>query len=201
MPLDNSGSQSFRTHRLKCKATAGTPGRISNEQTVAESTFVDYKLGKMPYIVQPNDGPAITDAGCCNNNVPADCSACAIMGGLLMSTAVYEAFRQNSIIRGSLPPVPSPYPVGGTVILLSAPSCNQNYIIDYLTLPQQVGTITITPSGYEVNRNCLVVGNTALQDIIVIFDQSVLYPTLDFRTDVTISGSIQPCNERIISTP
>lgn len=71
MPLDNSGTQSFRTHRLKCKAIAGTPGPLSNEQTVPESTFVDYKLGRMPYLVQPSSGgPVTTDAGCCGAACP-----------------------------------------------------------------------------------------------------------------------------------
>ncbi len=67
MPLDNSGTQSFRARRLKCKAIAGTPGRISNEQTVPQSTFVNYKLGRMPYLVQPSSGPVTTDAGCCGS--------------------------------------------------------------------------------------------------------------------------------------
>ncbi len=71
MPLDNSGTQSFRTNRIKCKSIAG--GRVqnasmplSNEQTAPESTFVDFKKGRTPYLVQPNGGPVTTDAGCCN---------------------------------------------------------------------------------------------------------------------------------------
>jgi len=72
MPLDNSGTQSFRTHRLRCKAIAGgiATMRLSNEQTVPESTFVDYKLGRMPYLVQPNGGPVTTDVGCCGAACP-----------------------------------------------------------------------------------------------------------------------------------
>ncbi len=68
MPLDNSNTQSFRTNRLRCKAIAGGPAamRLSNEQTVPESTFVDFKKGRTPYLVQPNGGPVTTDAGCCN---------------------------------------------------------------------------------------------------------------------------------------
>ncbi len=74
MPLDNSNDQSFRTYRIKCKAIAGgrvqnPTMRLSNEQTVPQTTFVDYKQGRTPYLVQPASGaPAITNPGCCNQN-------------------------------------------------------------------------------------------------------------------------------------
>jgi hypothetical protein len=208
MPLDNSNSQSFRTHRLRCKAIAG--GRVqnaamplSNEQTVPDSTFVDFKLGRMPYLVQPSSGgPVTTNAGCCSSGVaPVDCNVCSGMLGILTTLLQYDNLRTN-LTSGTLPDHPVGY--DGLVIILSAQSCGQNYTIDSLLIPQPLGPpITRNPSGYTTNRECVVFPNppTNKQDFIIIFDSSITYPSLVLDVDVTINGTIQPCGVPIISNP
>lgn len=203
MPLDNSNTQSFRTHRLKCKAIAGVPGPRSNEQTVAESTYVDYKLGKTSLLVQPNGGPVSTDAGCCIGGgvPPVDCNICSGMNGILTTLLNYDRLR-NNLTSGTLPTPPPGY--SGLVIILSAQSCGQNYNIDSLLIPQPFGPpITRNPVGYITNRDCVVFPNppTAKQDFIIIFDASITYPSLVLNVDVTINGNIQPCGVPIISNP
>ena len=205
MPLDNSCTQSFRTNRIKCKAIAGTPGPLSNEQTVPESTFVDFKLGRMPYLVQPNGGPVTTDAGCCGDGsggggivTPVDCNVCREMGGILATVNVYNDLR-STLTSGTLPVPPSGY--NGLVIIFSGPSGNQDYIIDSLIIPQDGGgNITISPTGYTTYRKCSFSQNpTFKQDFIIIFDENISYPSLQLSADITINGTIQTCDVAIIS--
>lgn len=208
MPLDNSNTQSFRTNRLKCKSIAG--GRVqnasmplSNEQTVPESTFVDYKKGRTSYIVQPSSGsPVTTDAGCCGGGgvTPVDCNVCRRMNGILATVNVYNGLRTN-LTSGTLPDPPPGYT--GLVIILDGPSGNQEYIIDSLIIPQSGGgTTTRNPTGYTTYRECVVFPNpsTLKQDFIIIFDGTISYPSLVLSADITINGTIQTCDVAIIST-
>ncbi len=201
MPLDNSNTQSFRTHRLRCKAIAGGRAQnvampLSNEQTAPASTFTDFKLGRMPYLVQPNCGPVTIDAGCCieSSNI---CATCPQVSGSLMPTTLYDN-TVRSLYNG-LPTVPVGYV--GLVIVLLAPACSQQFNISSLILPQPFGqTITYTPMSTPLYSDCTLIADPLLaQDFIVIFDPTVTYQNLVVSLDVTINGTIQPCNLQIVN--
>ena len=194
MPLDNSNTQSFRTHRLKCKAAAATPGPITNEQTTPESSFVDYKLGKMPYVVQPNAGPVTTDAGCCGSECDVLCITC--LAARYIPTTVY------STLITSLGPAPLPagynYQYVGIVIFKS---CEQTFDIQQLKDKDSQSIVNFS-SPITIARNIDLSGVFST----LTFPCDVL--TVPFAQDSTpggnnasfiVTGMVHPCNTAILN--
>jgi hypothetical protein len=202
MPLDNSGTQSFRTHRLKCKAIAGTPGPLSNAQTVPESTFVDYKLGRMPYLVQPSSGgPVTTDAGCCGG--VSDCLPCGITPVAIRNVfplSVGPQFPDQFGETVTVPPLPpSDYPLiacvgGGVGILVTVPPCpGASYTVTGLRLENN---LTIECISYLIGTgDASSIGGENPSDFIIAYpmtniscDDTTGQPLLSFTITITKNG-------------
>lgn len=184
MPIDNSNSQSFRTHRLKCKAIAGTPGPLSNAQTVPESTFVDYKLGRTPYLVQPNGGPATVDAGCCGSSCP----------GVVCSYIIQaQSISVDTYISNYLPFTNIPVQGGFTdsVILITMPGCGQQFNITGLsnTLDGNISFTEINVASGVTPPFPIPPPFPATFDIIVVFPTSIV----TVGQLITVTGTIEPC--------
>ncbi len=201
MPLDNSNTQSFRTHRLKCKAAAATPGPITNEQTTPESSFVDYKLGKMSYIVQPaSGGPVTTDAGCCGSS-GACTSACSGQTAIsnLFPLAFIPGFPQA--FGGTVtspPPPPVGYPLAtctfgnftGVGIIITVNACSGATYDVTLT---DLSTNTIIPNDnyYIGTGDGTQAGGVPNSDFIVVYPTSVItcqsLDTINIQTVLTVT--------------
>jgi hypothetical protein len=195
MPIDTRNTQGERINRIKHKAMASTPGPISNEQTVPESTYVEYKLGKMPYVVQPSSGgPTIVDAGCCG---PA-CLPCGITPGatwnyfpLALRTTL--PFIYGGTIVAPQPP-PSNYPLQTCMIgnstgfgmLVFLPACSSASYS--LTLTKYDGS-TIPLIQEYIGSGIPISGTRILSDFIAA------YPTSNIScTDFTNPGNIVAVN-------
>ena len=196
MPLDNSGTQSFRTHRLRCKAIAGgrvqnAAMRLSKEQTVPESTFVDFKLGRMPYLVQPNGGPATVDAGCCGSAAAACpgeyCSY--IIGASSISEADYI---DGQLTIPQLPGVPDGYT--NTVMVIGIYGCNQTYNITGVSYSG--GHIEYGSGDIYIVQGIIPPEGPPI-DFIVIFPTTIV-PEEEL---LTVTGTIEPCGLSLIPEP
>jgi len=203
MPLDNSSTQSFRTHRLKCKAIAGGLAAmpLSNEQTVPESTFVDYKLGRTPYLVQPSGGPVTTDAGCCGG--VSDCLPCGITPVAIRNVFPLAVGPQFPVQFGGTvtvpPPPPSNYPLiacvgGGFGILITVPPCpGASYTVTGLRLENN---LTIECISYLIGTgDALSINGEDPSDFIIAYpmtniscDDTTGQPLLSFTITITKNG-------------
>lgn len=218
MPLDTSNSQSDRTKRIKCKAIAG--GRVqnsamplSNEQAVSESTFVDFKLGRMPYIVQPaSGGPAITDEGCCSAAPTQNCYLCNVLfEAVLVTIADYNSI--GALLGITMPPIPDGY-TNNTIVRIYMSSCNQSLDIEQLDItvysssnpPVPYTNITFDPSETGIIRNITPLSPipppfTSLDFFFIFPSTAITYDESDVGISAvgTVTGTVQTCGLPIIS--
>lgn len=200
MPLDNSNSQSFRTHRMRCKAIAGTPGRLSNEKTVSESTFIDYKLGRTPYLVQPSSGgPVTTDAGCCSSPITTCTALCTtVVDARYMLASEYKTLVNDP--NYLLTPLSSSYTFQYVaVILFKACDIIQRY--DNIQEVQDSDTLAYlnfsgTRIGGDVDMSLIIPGSGICYVIALEFTQDYM-PGIN--NHLIIKGVINPINCPILN--
>jgi hypothetical protein len=200
MPLDNSNTQSFRTHRLRCKASAATPGPITNEQTTPESSFVDYKLGKMSYIVQPaSGGPVTTDAGCCSDSITTCNALCTtVVDARYMLTSDYNTLVNDP--NYSLDPLSSSYTFQYVAVILFKACTIQQRHDDIESIQDRDTLAYLNFSGThitsDVNMSLIIPGSGICYVIALEFMQDYM-PGIN--NHLIINGVIKPINCPILN--